>query len=222
MINPSGAEIFWEKWKIYFNFLQFFNSAENRQEPGPQFNIKMTSYQYRKSHCGDKTVVRLSYLHKGISYTGKTSLYWTWAPFILHSQYHCCSCPGNARSQGISTHGTDLILLEYSGLNTRSVNTLRQRWNRCHFADNIFKCIFLNDNLLLSIRISLKFIPKGPINNIPALVQIMTWCRPGHKPLSEPIMIILLTHICITWPQWVNYAKIFHKWVFSSPTWSPG
>ena len=46
--------------------------------PGPWFNIKMPSYQFRKSHCGDKTVVRSSYLHNGISYTGKTtSLYWT-------------------------------------------------------------------------------------------------------------------------------------------------
>ena len=44
---------------------------------GPQFYIKMTSYQYRKSHCGDKTIVRPSYLHNGISYTGKTTaLYW--------------------------------------------------------------------------------------------------------------------------------------------------
>ena len=48
-----------------------------QQEPGPWFNIKMSSYQYRKSHCGDKTVVRSSYLHNGISYTGKmSSLYW--------------------------------------------------------------------------------------------------------------------------------------------------
>ena len=45
--------------------------------PGPWFNIKMPSYQYRKSHCGDKTILRPSYLHNGISYTGKiTSLYW--------------------------------------------------------------------------------------------------------------------------------------------------
>ena len=50
------------------------------QKPGPWFNIKMSSYQYRKSHCGDKTVVRSSYLHNGISYTGKmSSLYWIWA-----------------------------------------------------------------------------------------------------------------------------------------------
>ena len=41
------------------------------------FNIKMSSYQYRKFHCGDKTILRPSYLHSGISYTGKvTSLYW--------------------------------------------------------------------------------------------------------------------------------------------------
>ena len=45
--------------------------------PGPWFNIKMTSYQYRKSHCGDKTIWRPSYLHNGISHTGKMpSLYW--------------------------------------------------------------------------------------------------------------------------------------------------
>ena len=46
-------------------------------ESGGWFNIKTTSYQYRKSHCGDKTILRPSYLHNGISYTGKmTSLYW--------------------------------------------------------------------------------------------------------------------------------------------------
>ena len=45
---------------------------------GPWFNIKMSSYQYMKSHCGDKTVIRSSYLHNGISYTGKmASSYWT-------------------------------------------------------------------------------------------------------------------------------------------------
>ena len=45
--------------------------------PGHWFNIKMSSYQYRKSYCGDKMVVRSSYLHNGISYTGKmASLYW--------------------------------------------------------------------------------------------------------------------------------------------------
>ena len=51
---------------------------------------------------------------------------------------------------------------------------------------------------------TMKFVPKGPINNIPALVQIMAWCWPGDKRLSEPIMIRLPTHICVTRPQWVQ------------------
>ena len=44
-------------------------------------------------------------------------------------------------------------------------------------------------NAIISIQISLKFVPKGPIKNIPALVQIMAWRRPGDKPLSEAMTI---------------------------------
>ena len=61
-------------------------------------------------------------------------------------------------------------------------------WGRdkmAKFPDDIFKCIFLNENVWISIKISLKFVPKGPINNIPALVQIMAWRR----------------HICVTRPH---------------------
>ena len=54
----------------------------------------------------------------------------------------------------------------------------------------------------------LKFTPKGPINNNPALVLIMAWCRPGDKPLSEPTMIRLLTHICVTQSYWVKTEMI--------------
>ena len=84
------------------------------------------------------------------------------------------------------------------------VNTLRPRQNGRHFADDIFKCIFLNENVWIPIKISLKFVPKGPINNIPALFQIMAWRRPGDKPLSEPMMVSLTTHVCVTRPQWVK------------------
>ena len=55
--------------------------------------------------------------------------------------------------------------------------------------------------------ISLKCVPKNRINNIPALVQIMAWRRPGNKPLSEPMMVSLLRHICITRPQWVKMVE---------------
>ena len=84
------------------------------------------------------------------------------------------------------------------------INTLRPRQNGRHFPDDICKCIFVNENVGISIKISLKFVPISPINNIPALVQIMAWRRPGDKPLSEPVMVSLLTHISVTRPQWVN------------------
>ena len=73
---------------------------------------------------------------------------------------------------------------------------LRPRQNGCHFVDDISKCIFFwTESAWISINISLKFVPKGSINNIPALVQIMAWRRPGYKPLSEPMILSLLTHI---------------------------
>ena len=91
---------------------------------------------------------------------------------------------------------------------TLYINTLRPRKNGRHFADDIIKCIFLNENVWIPIKISLKFVPKGRINNIPALVQIMAWRRPGDKPLSEPMMVSLPTHICVTRPQWVKRQNI--------------
>ena len=88
------------------------------------------------------------------------------------------------------------------------LNTLRLRQIGRHFPDAIFGCIFVNENIQISIRISLKFVPKSPINNIPALVLIMAWRPPGDKPLSEPMMIRLLTHIRVTRPQWVKHQVI--------------
>ena len=94
------------------------------------------------------------------------------------------------------------------------INTLRPRQDSRHFPDDIFKRIFLNENVW--ILISRKFVPKGPVNNIPALVQIMAWRRPGDKPLFEPMMVSLLTQICVTRPQWVKLValKCYRKIVF--------
>ena len=54
-------------------------------------------------------------------------------------------------------------------------------------ADVIFKCIFLNENARIPIQIALKFVPRSPLDNKPALVQAMAWCRVGDKPLPEPM-----------------------------------
>ena len=97
------------------------------------------------------------------------------------------------------------------------LDILRPKQNGRHFADDIFKCIFLNENVWTWIKISLKFVPQGPINNIRALVQIMAWRRPGDKPLSGPMMVKLPTHICITRPQWVDIKmSVFPVW---DPPW---
>ena len=66
---------------------------------------------------------------------------------------------------------------------------------------------FLNENVRISIKISLKLVPEGLINNISALVLIMAWRRPGEKPLSEPMMVRSLTHICVTRPPWVKSKR---------------
>ena len=103
-------------------------------------------------------------------------------------------------------------------------NTLRPRQNGRPFADDTFKRIFLNENVRISIKISLKFVPKGPINYNQPLVQVMAWRRSGDKPLSEPIMVSLLTHVCVTRPQCFNIIKVdgcravgfvFYLWLIS-------
>ena len=80
------------------------------------------------------------------------------------------------------------------------INTLGPRQNGWHFPDDIFKCIFLNENVWILIKISLKFVPKVQISYIPALVRIMAW-------------VSLLTHICVTLPQWVKLGKKILMWV---------
>ena len=87
------------------------------------------------------------------------------------------------------------------------LNTLRPRQNGRRFADDTFKRIFLNENTIISIMVSHEFVPKGAMNNNPALVQIMAWHRSGDKPLPEPMVVSLLTHICVTRPQWVNPSQ---------------
>ena len=92
------------------------------------------------------------------------------------------------------------------------VNTLRLGQNGCHFTDDIFQCIFLNKNVWVLLKNSLKFVPEVRIKNIPALVQIMTWRRPGDKLLSEPMMVGFLTHVCIARPQWVKSNLSGNMW----------
>ena len=121
----------------------------------------------------------------------------------LHTQH-------DWRNTSLRIESTWWSLMPWCFFSTRSSATamfnytLRPRQNGRHFPDDIFKWIFLNEIIWISMKISLKFVPRGSVNNIPALVQIMAWRRPGDKPLSEPMMIRLPSHICVTRPQWVK------------------
>ena len=98
------------------------------------------------------------------------------------------------------------------------MNTLRPIQNGQTIFSNAFSWI---NNVWISLKTSLNFVPKVWINNISALVQIMAWHWPVDKPLYESIM--LLMHICHTWPQWVNtphncnlgFLRFAIGWIFS-------
>ena len=76
------------------------------------------------------------------------------------------------------------------------VNTLRPRYNCRHFTEDIFKCIILNENVWISLTISLKLVPSVPINDIPALVQIMSWHWRIYAWQCAYILITTHTYIC--------------------------
>ena len=124
-------------------------------------------------------------------------------------------CASNVNAYSTIDALMQLVFIDFGNCSSfvwYRVNTLRLRQNGRHFADDIFKYIFLNEYFWIPVKISLKFVPKGPINIIPTLVQIMGWHRPGDRLLSEPMVVSLPTHICVTWPQWVN-AWIHYDWL---------
>ena len=129
-------------------------------------------------------------------------------------QYQCEICgkrfaQGHHKTQHMNVHYKQIELLQndwmknvyvmhkialaYSKYCNMDFSTLRWRQNGRQFTDDTFRCIFLIENIWISINISLNFVPKGWINNIPSLVQIMAWCQPGNKPLSEPMMVSLVS-----------------------------
>ena len=130
--------------------------------------------------------------HSLTLYFSDASIQWDLGQFVIQDMQ---SSPGRWAHLSGGTRSTKFCIL----------NAFRPRQNVRHFPGNLFSNAFFNENVQISIKVSLKFVPGGPVNNFPALVQIMAWRRPGDKPLSEPMMISLQAHICVTRPQWVIY-----------------
>ena len=78
----------------------------------------------------------------------------------------------------------------------RASNTLGPRQNGQHLADDTLNCVF-NEIIWIAITITLKNVPICPINNSPALNQIMAWRRPGDKPLFKQMLVIEFTGTCV-------------------------
>ena len=78
--------------------------------------------------------------------------------------------------------------MHYLEKNEMSLNSFSPGQNGRHFAGEIFKSIFLNENVRIPIQFPLKFAPNGPIDNKSALVQVMACRLFGAKPLPEPML----------------------------------
>ena len=116
----------------------------------------------------------------------------SWIVPLLGTKYELYFFPRNIWIRHIMVSSIlATYCLDKSPRIVHAVNTLRASKMAAVFADNIYKCIFLTENVLISLNISRKFVLEIPINNIPALVQIMAWRPPNDKPLTEPMMVYL-------------------------------
>ena len=109
------------------------------------------------------------------------------------------------------TAKSELMTVLFTEAYMRRSVVMMPRQNGHHFPDDTLKCTFRNENAWISIMISVKFVPKGPINSITALVQILALRRPGDKLLSEPMIVNLPTHICVTRSRWLNRQEWFRS-----------
>ena len=120
--------------------------------------------------------------------------------FTTQSHLHSLRSCEKSNQPTVNTNKYSLHMLQYEGAKIWNempvhINTLRPRQNGHHFQDDTFKCISLNENVWISIEISLKFVRKGSINNIPALVQIMV----GADQVTS--------HYLDQW--WLDYRRIY-------------
>ena len=94
------------------------------------------------------------------------------------------------------------------------VNSSTPGQNGRQFADDIFKCVFMNEKFCILIQVSLKSVLKGPIDNTIAF-RVMAWCRTGHKPLPE-LMLTRFTDAYMRHDarrRWVkSIGEMLHEW----------
>ena len=78
--------------------------------------------------------------------------------------------------------------------------------------DDNFKCILLNENDKIPIEISFKFVPRSPIDDKAALVQVMAWRQTGDKPFPEPMLTQFTDAYIQQWGRWVDDIPFTSIW----------
>ena len=145
----------------------------------------------------------------------------------IYDQYcatmsHFRGCRARA-SYTLVTAGIDNSIYDKATSAKYTFNTLRPRQNRHYFADDMFKWIFLNENVWKPIKISLKFVPSDSINNIPTLVQIMAWGQSGEKPLSDHWWLIYRRTLGVKFQYIVgSHNEVFVWQVSANSLWLSG
>ena len=126
---------------------------------------------------------------------GKTSMFEYMHKCILMFKFNRCSISHSYNSRTKPCRGVHRYLRPwYIEAETRWPKFYRRHfWNA-----------FFNENVCISFNISLKYVSNDPWNDISSLFWIMAWRWPGNMPLSEPLVISLMMHICVTRPQWIN------------------
>ena len=120
---------------------------------------------------------------------------WSWAISKLY--YQCFFVADLSYTDSLATHRSqtnssnciDYWSREWSGFSNGQINSFHLDKMAAILADDKFSCNFVNENDRIPIQISLKFVPRNPIDSKPALVQVMAWCWSGDKPLPEPMLI---------------------------------
>ena len=118
-----------------------------------------------------------------------------WFSLVTSSLVKTIDISPHSWPKKIVTYGNSCIINLCINILHARINTVRPRQNGLHFPDDIFKYIFINENCCILTRFSFELVTKDPINNVPALVQIMDWHRPGDRPYSEPMVVSWLTYM---------------------------
>ena len=187
---------------------------------GPWFNIKMPSYQYRKSHCGDKTILRPSYLHNGNSYTGKMpSLYWIGALTAHFPVVHTGSTTCRWRAGTLDPRGLAILCsLPVHEINVWSIENLflRLEQNGLHFADHIL--MHRKQAILYSEKYFLKVFMWVLWNiNQYWFRQCLGFIFPSFI-LSYHVFFMFLLVLRTRWPLCLVYYKMKWMVIFQTST----